>query len=347
MQLTVKEIAEVLKGEVDGDEDKVINTLSKIQDAKNGSISFLSNPKYENFVYSTRASAVIVSNAFEPRKKINTTLVRVEDPYSAFSVLLEEYQKLIMFEKTGVEEPSFIGENSISGKKIYRGAFSYIGKEVTIGSNTKIYPQVYIGDECEIGNNTILYPGVKVYAGSKIGNNCVLHSGAVIGSHGFGFAPQKDSTYKTIPQMGNVIIKDNVDVGANTAIDCATFQSDSTVISEGVKLDNLIQVGHNVVIGENTVIAGQTGISGSTKIGANCVIAGQVGIIGHVEIGDNTKIAAQSGIGKDTGENEVMMGSPAFEHKKYLRVYTIFKKLPELEARLKELEEKILNLPTF
>ncbi|MFN3839658.1 MAG: UDP-3-O-(3-hydroxymyristoyl)glucosamine N-acyltransferase [Cyclobacteriaceae bacterium] len=342
MEFTVEQIAAMLGGTIQGNGKGKINMLAKIQDAKAGQIAFLSNPKYENFIYSTGATAVIVSNQFTPRKPITTTLILVDDPYLSFTVLLEEYHKLISFQKSGIEEPSFIGSGCTTGKSIYRGAFSYIGNRVTIGDNVKIYPHVFIGDDVEIGNNVILHPNVKLYAGTRIGNNCVIHSGTVIGSDGFGFAPQADGSYKTIPQLGNVIIEDDVVIGANTVIDCATLFGDSTVIRKGVKLDNLIQIAHNVEIGKNTVIAAQAGISGSTKVGENNMIAGQVGIAGHLVIANNTQIGAQSGISKSIkDEGQRILGYPAFDIKEYFRAYTVFKRLPDISQRLKQLEDRV------
>jgi len=344
MEFTVDQIAAIIGGSVDGNGEEKVNTVSKIQDGQKGSISFLANLKYENFIYETNASAVIASRDFFPKKPLKTTLIRVVDPYSSFTKLLTEYQKMTLSMRTGIEEPSFLDATATVGDNIYRGAFSYIGKGTKIGHNVKIFPHAYIGYNVEIGDNTIIYSGVKVYADCKIGRNCVIQAGTVIGSDGFGFAPQEDGTYKTIPQLGNVVIEDNVDIGANTVIDCATMGS--TIIRKGVKLDNLIQVAHNVEIKENTVVAAQTGISGSTVIGKNCVIAGQVGIVGHLTIHDNVKVAAQSGIAKSTKRSgEVLMGSPGFNHGQYLKTYVVFKKLPEMEVRLKQLEEKVLNLP--
>jgi len=332
----------MLGGKVRGNGSQKINMLGKIQDAKEGQIAFLANPKYEQYIYTTKASAVIVQKDFQPKKEIQSSLVLVDDPYSSFTVLLEEYHKLISFQKSGIEQPSFVGEGSVVGKGIYRGAFSYIGNKVKIGDNAKIYPHVFVGDDVTIGNNVILHPNVKLYAGTRIGNNCVIHSGTVIGSDGFGFAPQDDGTYKTIPQLGNVIIEDNVTIGANTVIDCATLFGDSTIIRQGVKLDNLIQVAHNVEIGKNTVIAAQAGISGSSKVGENCVIGGQVGIAGHLVVANNTGLGAQSGISKSiTKEGEKIMGSPGFDIKEYYRSYAVFKKLPDLNHRLRELEKKV------
>jgi UDP-3-O-[3-hydroxymyristoyl] glucosamine N-acyltransferase len=341
MEFTIQQIAVLLGGEVQGDGTQTINMLAKIQDAKKGQIAFLSNPKYEQYLYTTQASAVIIKKDFHPRKEILTTLLRVDDPYSSFTVLLEEYHKLISFQKVGVEQPSFIGENCTVGKNIYRGAFSYIGSNVIIGENVKIYPHVFVGDNVIIGNHTILHPNVKLYADTKIGNNCVVHSGTVIGSDGFGFAPQQDGSYKSIPQLGNVIIEDNVAIGANTVIDCATLFGDSTIIHQGVKLDNLIQIAHNVEVGKNTVIAAQAGISGSSKVGENCMVGGQVGIAGHLVIASNTGIGAQAGIGKSVKDEGMrILGSPAFDIKEYFKSYAVFKRLPNLNDRLRELEKK-------
>lgn len=345
MEFSIDQIAGMLGGEVKGDGSLKIHTLSQIQDGREGSLSFLSNPKYEPHIYTTKASAVIVKKDFSPKKTLNCTLIAVDDPYTSFTVLLEEYHKFLNFQKTGIEQPSFIGENSSHGDQVYRGAFSYIGHNVKIGSNVKIYPQSYIGDNVSIGDNTIIQAGVKIYPQTVIGSNCVIHAGTVIGSDGFGFAPQQDGTYKTIPQLGNVVIEDFVDIGANTVIDCATLES--TIIRRGVKLDNLIQIAHNVEIGKNTVIAAQSGISGSSKIGENCIIAGQVGIVGHLTIADKTTVGAQAGVGKSIKDKgQVLLGSPGFDRAKYLRSYAAYRNLPELVSRIKELEEKILNLPT-
>lgn len=335
----------MLGGEVRGDGNKKINMLAKIQDAKEGQIAFLANPKYEQYIYTTHASAVIVQRDFQPKKEIQSSLVLVDDPYSSFTVLLEEYHKLISFQKSGVEQPSFIAEKVTVGKNIYRGAFSYIGNQAKIGDNVKIYPHVFVGDDVVLGNNVILHPNVKLYAGTRIGNNCVIHSGTVIGSDGFGFAPQGDGTYKTIPQLGNVIIEDDVTIGANTVIDCATLFGDSTIIRQGVKLDNLIQIAHNVEIGKNTVIAAQAGISGSSRVGENCMIAGQVGIAGHLVIANNTSLGAQSGISKSiTEEGEKLLGYPAYDIKEYFKAYAVFKKLPDINYRLRDLERKVETL---
>jgi len=346
MEFTINQIAVMLEGEVIGDGTQKVRTLKKIQEGIPGSLSFLSNLKYEPFAYTTKATGLIVGKDFEAKKKINAALIKVEDPYLSFTILLEEYHRFTSFQKTGIEMPSYIGKNCKVGSDIYRGAFSYIGDDVNIGANVKLYPNSYLGDGVIIGDNTIIHAGVKVYTGCKIGSNCVLHSGVVIGSDGFGFAPQKDGTYRPIPQMGNVEVGDFVHIGANTTIDCATMEGDSTIIREGVKLDNLIQVAHNVDIGAHTVIAAQTGISGSTKIGKFCIVGGQVGIAGHLVIGDKAGIGAQSGVGKNVENDTKILGSPAFQIREYLSSYFVFKKLPDLNRRLKELEEKIVNLPT-
>ncbi|TAH27556.1 MAG: UDP-3-O-(3-hydroxymyristoyl)glucosamine N-acyltransferase [Cytophagales bacterium] len=343
MEFTVNQIAYLITGEVVGNGELKINKLEKIQDATEGCIAFLDNLKYENFLYSTQASAVIVSNSYVPKSDISVTLIKVENSRASFSLLLEEYHKIISFIKSGVEQPSFIGNNSQIGNNEYRGAFSYIGNNCKIGENVKIYPHVYIGDNVSIGNNTILYSGVKIYSESNIGNYCTIHSGSIIGSDGFGFAPLQDGSYKKIPQVGNVIIEDHVDIGANTVIDCATMGS--TIIRQGVKLDNLIQIAHNVEIGQHTVIAAQSGISGSTKIGENCLIGGQVGFVGHISIADKTQVGAQAGISKSIEEKGTSIaGTPAFDYKSNLKSYAVYKKLPELQKLIEELNNKLKQM---
>lgn len=344
MEFTVQQVAAMLGGEVKGNGNDKIKMLAKIQDAKGGQLAFLSNPKYEQYIYTTQATAVIVKKDFVARKEITASLILVDDPYSSFTALLEEYHKLITFQKTGIEQPSFISDSAQVGTNIYRGAFSYIGNNVKIGDNVKIYPQAYIGDNVVIGNNSVIHTGVKIYADTKIGNNCVIHAGTVLGSDGFGFAPQEDGTYKTIPQLGNVILEDNVTIGANTVVDCATMFGDATIIRKGVKMDNLIQIAHNVEIGKNTVIAAQAGVSGSTKLGENCVIAGQVGIAGHLVIANNTSLGAQAGVSKSIKEEgQKLIGYPVFDIKEYFRSYAVFKQLPDLNYRLRELEKKMVE----
>jgi UDP-3-O-[3-hydroxymyristoyl] glucosamine N-acyltransferase len=345
MEFSVNQIAQLIGGEVKGEGERKVRKLGKIQEAEEGSITFLANPKYEPFIYTTGASAAIVGRDMIFKEGVKPSLILVDDPYLSFTLLLEEYQKIISLSKSGVENPSYLGDNSYTGENIYRGAFSYIGNNVNIGNNVKIYPHVFIGDNVSIGDNCIFYSGSKIYANTEIGNNCVIHSGAVLGSDGFGFAPTADGSYKTIPQLGNVILRNNVDVGANTVIDRATLGS--TIINNGTKLDNLIQIAHNVVIGENTVIAAQAGISGSTKIGDNCMIGGQAGITGHLEIANRTSIAGNTGIMSSIKEEgKVLLGYIAMEKGDFLRSYAIFRKLPDLNTTLKELEKKTLNLPT-
>lgn len=344
MKISIAQVAQLLGGTTEGNDTKDVWSVGKIEEATEGQISFLSNPKYEDFIYTTEASAVIVNNDFKPSREFKTTLIKVDDSYSAFTKLLEEYDKFKKFSKVGIEQPSFIHETAKTGENIYLAAFSHIGVNAKIGNNVKIFPQVQIGDNVTIGDNTILYAGVKIYSDCEIGKNCTIHSNTVVGSDGFGFAPQKDGTYKTIPQIGNVIIKDNVSIGANTVIDCATMGS--TIIHEGVKLDNLIQIAHNVEVEKNTVMAAQAGVSGSTKVGQNCIVGGQVGLAGHLNIADQTSIAAQSGLTKGTKKGDVLIGSPAMSKLPYAKSLSIFKNLPELQKRIDTLEEKTVNLPT-
>jgi UDP-3-O-[3-hydroxymyristoyl] glucosamine N-acyltransferase len=341
MEFTVIQIAELIGGTVEGEGDVKISQFRKIQEAGQGDVTFLANLKYEDYLYTSEASAVIVNNDFKGIKDINPTLIRVADPYAAFSVLLDTYQRLTLVPKTGVEEPSYLGQHCTIGDAVFRGAFSYIGSRTTIGNNVQIYPSVFIGENCRIGDNTILYAGAKLYEGTVVGKNCVIHAGAVLGSDGFGFAPQPDGSYKAIPQLGSVTLEDNVSIGANTVVDCATFNTDATLIKEGTKIDNLVQVAHNVVIGKDTVIAAQVGISGSTAVGDSCIIAGQAGLTGHIKISNKTTIAAQSGILKSTkNEGETLFGSPAYDLKGYLSSYAVFKQLPDINRRLRELEKK-------
>ena len=342
MEYTAKQISELLGGTVEGNAEEKVNRLSKIEEGTAGSLSFLANPKYEEHIYTTNASVVIVSKDFAPAKKIKLTLIRVENAYAAFVQLLEIYNG-IQRDKKGIEQPSYIHDTAQLGANVYVGAFAYIGKNVRVGSNVKIYPQVFVGDNVTVGNNTTLFAGVKIYSDCVIGSDCTLHTGTVIGADGFGFTPNSENEYKKVAQIGNVIIEDHVEIGAVTTIDRATLGS--TIIRKGVKLDNLIQVAHNVEIGENTVIAAQTGIAGSTKIGRDCMIGGQVGIVGHIAIADGVKIAAQSGIGSSiTTAGEIVQGSPAFNISDYKRTYVLFRKLPEMEKRIQQLEELISAL---
>lgn len=344
MEFTARQIADLIGGKVEGNPAACVNKLSKIEEGVNGSISFVSNNKYEHYIYTTDASVVIVKDdlVLEKPVKKSCTLIRVKDPYSSFGVLLEAYNRAKL-NKSGIEDHSFISKTAKLGKNVYVGAFAYVSDNVKIGDNVKIFPNVFIGESSVIGNNCIIYPGVKIYHESVIGKNCTFHSGVVIGADGFGFAPSAENNYTKLQQIGNVVIEDDVEMGANTTIDRATMGS--TFIRKGVKLDNHIQVGHNAEIGENTVIASQTGISGSTKIGKNCLIGGQVGIVGHITIADGVKIAAQSGISKSiTKQGEVVQGSPAFPIGDYKRSYVSFMNLPELSAKISELEKLLKQL---
>ena len=303
-------------------------------------MTFLSNPKYQSFIYTTKASVTIVNNTFVPEADLKTTLIKVEDAYGAFTKLLEFYNQ-VKLNKTGIEPLSFIDESAQYGADLYLGSFSYIGKNVVLGNNVKIYPNSFVGDNAVIGDNVTIFAGGKIYSETVIGNNCTIHSGAIIGSDGFGFAPNADGTYKKIPQIGNVVIEDDVEIGACTTIDRATMGS--TIIRKGVKLDNQIQIAHNVEIGENTVIAAQTGIAGSTKIGKNGMIGGQVGFAGHITVGDNVGIKAKSGITKNVKEGQIMQGSLAFGYSDFSKSYVHFKNLPKIVAELEELKKEILN----
>lgn len=344
MQFTALQIATLIKGQIDGNPDAIVSTVSKIEEATQGSLSFVANPKYEEFLYSTKASVLVVNESLELREPIGPTLIRVKDAYSGFALLLERYNEIISRKsKSGIEQPSFIAKSAALGKDVYVGAFSYIGENVIIGDNVYIYPGCYIGDNVVINDASCLYAGVKIYDGCSLGSRVIIHSGTVIGGDGFGFAPQKDGNYRKIPQIGNVIIEDDVEIGANTTIDRATMGS--TIIRKGVKLDNLIQIGHNAEIGESTVIAAQTGISGSAKVGKYCMIGGQVGMVGHIQMADYTKVNAQSGISKSVqSENTTINGSPAFDYKTSLKSQAIFRNLPELLNRLLELERKMDHL---
>ena len=336
MKFTAAQIAGILEGEVVGNPDAEVFKLSKIEEGIAGSLTFLANPKYANFIYTTAATITIVNNDFVPENELTTTLIKVEDAYQSFSKLLEYYNQVKLM-KSGIEQPSVISENVTYGEQLYLGSFSYIGKNVTIGNNVKIYPNCFIGDNVTIGDNCIFFAGVKIYSETEIGNNCNFHSGCVVGSDGFGFAPTEDGTFSKIPQIGNVIIEDDVEIGANTTIDRATLGT--TLIRKGVKLDNHIQVAHNVEIGENTVIAAQTGIAGSTKIGNNCLIGGQVGIAGHITIGNNVRVQAQSGVGKNVKDGEILQGSPSFGYADYSKSYVHFRNLPKIVSDIEELKK--------
>lgn len=340
MEFTLAQVAQMIDGEVRGDASLKVNRFAKIEDGTAGAISFLGNPRYEQFLYTTQATAVIIAEDFQPKENTSCVFIAVKDPYTAFSALLEFYSNNLISNKTGIEEPSFLGDGTQIGERIYRGAFSYVGKKCVIGDDVKIHPNVSIGDNVRIGDGTVLYPGTKVYDNCIIGAFCTIHANAVIGSDGFGFVRQPDGTYKNVPQLGNVILEDYVCVGASTTIDCATLPGSSTVLRKGVKLDNLIQVAHNVEIGENTVVASQTGISGSTKIGANCIIGGQVGVAGHIKIANRTTVASQAGVTKTVKEEGLTLwGTPAIPHREQLKNLASIKRISDLEARIQALEQ--------
>ena len=340
MKFTATQIAGILEGDIVGDPNMEVSKLSKIEEGVEGSLTFLANPKYTQYIYSTRASITIVNKDFTAEEDLATTLIKVDDAYKSFSKLLEYYNK-VKLNKVGIEQPTFISESATYGKELYFGAFSYMGENVKIGDYVKVYPNAYIGDNVTIGNNVVIFAGAKIYSESVIGDNCVIHSGAIVGADGFGFAPNEKGEYQKVPQTGNVILEANVDIGAGTTIDRATLGS--TIIRKGVKLDNQIQIAHNVEIGKNTVIAAQTGIAGSTKIGENCMIGGQVGIVGHITIGDNVKIQAQSGIGRNVKDGETLQGSPALNYGDYNKSYVYFKNLPKLAKTINQIEKKINN----
>jgi UDP-3-O-[3-hydroxymyristoyl] glucosamine N-acyltransferase len=341
MKFTARIIADFTKGEIIGNPDEVVTDISRIEEGKKGTIAFLANPKYEKYLYSTGASIVLVNKDFQVNGQLNNTIIRVDNAYDAFTSLLELYTKFTP-EKKGIEQPSFIDPSAKIGENVYIGAFAYIGEGAVIGNNVKIYPQTYIGDFTQIKDNSVIYSGVKVYHGCVIGFDCIIHSGTVIGADGFGFVQQPDRRYRKIPQVGNVIIEDLVEIGSNVTIDRATMGS--TIIRRGAKFDNLIQIGHNVEIGENTVIVSQAGVAGSTKVGNNCMIGGQVGLAGHVKIGDNVKIGAQSGVSNNLKDGETVLGSPALDATRQIKAMIVYKSLPEMSKKLAELEKEVKEL---
>jgi len=339
MEFTAAEIAGFLKGEIEGDPEIKVNTVAKIEEGHEGALSFLANPKYEHYIYSTESSVVLVNKDFVPSKKIKSTLIRVENAYEAFASLLRLVDQSRP-KKKGIHATAIIEKTAKIGSDVYIGPYSYIGENCIIGDGCAIYPQVFIGDNATLGKNCTINAGVKIYYDCIIGAGCIIHAGTVIGSDGFGFAPQSENEYLKIPQLGNVILEENVELGANVTIDRATMGS--TIIRKGVKLDNLIQIGHNVEVGENSVMAAQTGIAGSTKIGKNCMFGGQVGIAGHIKIANGTKIGAQAGILSPVKEeNTIILGSPAIDYKQFLKASVIFKKLPELKTKIDSLEKDI------
>lgn len=345
MQFTATQLAQLIQGKVEGDPGVTVHSFGKIEEAGPGQLSFLANPKYEDYLYTTQASLVIVNENFQPRQPISTTLLRVPDAYSAFATLLTKYQELQQQQLTGIQDPVHIAKSAQVGQGIFIGAFSYLGEQVKVGDQTKIYPNCYIGDQVTIGKNCVIHPGVKIYHQCVLGNDVIIHAGTVIGGDGFGFAPQADGSLQKVPQIGNVVIEDQVEIGANTTIDRATIGS--TIIRKGAKLDNLIQIAHNVEVGNQTVIAAQTGVSGSTKIGKGVMIGGQAGIVGHIQLGDGSKVNAQSGVSKSIEPGKAVTGSPAYDYTQALRSQAIGRRLPELEKRIKELEQHIKDLQSI
>ncbi len=342
MEFTAKQIAELVEGTVVGNPEAKVNSVSKIEEGKPGSISFLSNPKYTKFVYETKASVVLVNNTFIPEHEISATLIKVENAYVSVAKLMQMYQDM-QPKKSGIEQPSFVSESASLGDFVYLGAFAYVGENVKIGDNVKIYPNTYVGDNVTIDDNTILYAGVKIYEGCRIGKNCILHAGAVVGADGFGFAPDENNKYNKIPQIGNVVIEDDCELGANTAIDRATMGS--TILRRGVKLDNFVQIAHNVEVGENTVIAAISGIAGSTTIGKNCMFGGHVGVIGHSKIADGVKLGAFTGVGNSVEEEGLAMrGAPAMPIGNFNKSYVLYRKLPELAKQIRDLQNEIKKL---
>ncbi|MFN3666312.1 MAG: UDP-3-O-(3-hydroxymyristoyl)glucosamine N-acyltransferase [Sediminibacterium sp.] len=343
MQFTAAQISMLINGKLEGDPTLAVHSFGKIEEAVSGQLSFLANPKYEEYLYCTKASVIIINESLVLKQNIKNTLIRVPDAYSAFATLLTKYQELMTQQLTGIQEPSYIAKTAIIGEQVFIGAFAHIGEHVKIGKQVKIFPGVVLGDNVQVGDNTILHAGVKIYHDCTIADHVVVHAGAVIGSDGFGFAPQGDGTFKKVPQIGNVVVESHVEIGANATIDRATMGS--TIIRTGAKLDNLVQIAHNVEVGSNTVIAAQTGVSGSTKIGKSVMIGGQTGIAGHLTIADGSKINGQSGITKNIKEpNRTLTGTPADDFTRSLRAQAHLRNLPELEKRVKELEKLVEQL---
>lgn len=344
MTFTAAQIAALINGKTEGNAGAAVGSFGKIEEAKEGQLAFLANPKYEEYLYSTKASVIIINETLELKQPVSATLIRVPDAYTAFATLLSTYQQMQQQQLSGIQQPVYISSSASYGQNVFIGAFTYLGDNVTVGNNTKIYPNVYLGNNVKVGDNTIIHPGVKIYHECVIGHNVIIHAGTIIGSDGFGFAPQADGSFQKVPQIGNVVIEDNVEVGSNTTIDRATIGS--TIIRAGVKLDNLIQIAHNVEIGNSTVVAAQSGISGSTKVGKGVMIGGQVGIVGHISIGDGARINAQSGVSKSIEPGKAVTGSPAYDYTAALRSQAVSRKLPDLEKRIKELEALVKQLLT-
>jgi UDP-3-O-[3-hydroxymyristoyl] glucosamine N-acyltransferase len=342
MTFSASQIAALINGTTEGDANASVNSFGKIEEAQIGQLAFLANPKYEEYLYSTKASVIIINESLELKQSVSATLIRVPDAYTAFAKLLNTYQQMMQQQLNGVQQPVYISSSATYGQHVFIGAFAYLGDNVQIGNNTKIYPNVYLGDNVRIGDHSIIHPGVKIYHDCLIGSNVIIHAGTVIGSDGFGFAPQSDGSFKKVPQIGNVIIEDNVEIGANTTIDRATMGS--TIIKSGAKLDNLVQIAHNVEVGNSTVIAALAGISGSTKIGKGVMIGGQAGLAGHLQVEDGSKINAQAGLGKSLKAGSTVTGSPAYDYNKAIRSQAVARNLPEMEKRLKELEALVKQL---
>jgi len=342
MTFSALQIAALINGKTEGNANISVHSFGKIEEAEDGQLAFLANPKYEEYLYSTRASVIIINEALELKQPVTATLIRVADAYTAFAKLLSTYQQMMQQQMIGIQQPVYISSSAAYGENVFIGAFAYLSDNVKVGDNTKIHPNAYLGNNVKVGDNSVIHPGVKIYHDCLIGNNVIIHAGTVIGSDGFGFAPQADGSFKKVPQIGNVIVEDNVEIGANATIDRATIGS--TMIRSGAKLDNLIQIAHNVEIGNSTVVAAQSGISGSTKVGKGVMIGGQVGIVGHINIGDGAKINAQSGVSKSVEAGKAVTGSPAHDYTSALRSQAISRQLPELEKRIKELEALVKQL---
>lgn len=342
MTFSAAQIAMLINGTTEGDASVQVASFGKIEEAQQGQLAFLANPKYEDYLYSTSASVIIVNDSQELKQPVAATLIRVPDAYTAFATLLSKYQEIISQQMVGIQEPSYIAKTAKLGDKVFIAALAYIGENVVVGNNVKIFPHVFLGDNVRVGDNTILHAGVKIYHDCVLGKTITIHAGTVVGSDGFGFAPQADGSFQKVPQIGNVVIEDNVEIGANAAIDRATMGS--TIIRAGAKLDNLIQIAHNVEVGKSSVIAAQAGISGSTKLGTGVMIGGQAGIAGHLQLADGSKVNAQAGLGKSLKANMAVTGSPAYNYNQAIRAQAMARNLPEMEKRLQDLEQLVKQL---
>jgi UDP-3-O-[3-hydroxymyristoyl] glucosamine N-acyltransferase len=345
MKFTAAQIAMMINGKLEGNPEVTASSFGKIEEAQQGQLAFLANPKYEEFLYTTGASVIIINKTQELRQPLKATIIRVDDAYTAFAKLLATYQEMVTQQMKGIQQPSYVDASAKLGNDVFIGAFAYVGEQVVLGDNVKIFPHVFLGTNVKISDGAVIHPGVKIYNDCIIGKNVIVHAGTIIGSDGFGFAPQPDGSFSKVPQIGNVVLEDNVEIGSNTTIDRATIGS--TIIRKGAKLDNLIQVAHNVEVGQNTVIAAQAGVSGSTRIGKNVMIGGQAGLVGHIQVADGSKINAQSGVSKSLkNPNAAVTGSPAFDYTSALRSQALMRNLPEMEKRLKALEQLVKQLMT-